>query len=315
MAIYIKKGTPHFLSLFCCCSIFVFAACNPSEKVPINAPEVDSARAFLLLKECAAIGPRNSGSSGAKANVDFISNQLKLFKVPFKLEKWQENTPRGKIEFCNVIADITGKKKDKFILIGCHYDTKILSSTPNFEGANDGASGVGLLLAMIESIKKHPQIPPVNLKFVFFDGEECIIEYSENDGLYGSRYLAKKLKQSGELSQCLAVVILDMIGDKDLNVSIPAGSNKQLADKLLEIASAQQASAHFNWHDMDITDDHTPFQKLGIPAIDIIDFEFGPANRYWHTSADTVDKTSPESLKTVGNATLRLIWEIPSILK
>jgi Zn-dependent M28 family amino/carboxypeptidase len=290
-------------------------SCAPSAKTPVKAPKIDSVQAFALLKECAAIGPRHSGSAGAIANVELISRYLRKFSVSFELDKWKENTPEGLIEFCNVIADIPGKNKDKFILIGCHYDTKLLTSVHDFEGANDGASGVGLLLAMIDAIKKTHQSPPVNLKFVFFDGEECIIEYSDNDGLYGSRHLATKMNNNEELKKCLAIVILDMIGDKDLNITIPSGTDKHLAEKLLKIATEQNSADKFHWHNTDIIDDHTPFQKLGIPAIDIIDFEFGPGNRYWHTQADTVDKTSKKSLQIVGDATLRLIWEIPQCFK
>jgi len=292
--------------------LFIFS-CAPSKITSEKAPEIDSALAFSLLKECVAIGPRDSGSSGAIANVKFITEYLNKSLTPFELDKWKEKTPEGVIEFCNVIAKISGVKKDKFILVGCHYDTKKIASVPNFEGANDGASGVGLLLAMINTIKKHENLPPVNLQFVFFDGEECIIEYSDFDGLYGSRHLAEKMNNSGELKKCIAVVILDMVGDKNLRISIPSGTDKNLAEKLLKIATEQNSSDKFQWSDRDIIDDHTPFQKLGIPVIDIIDFEFGPANRYWHTEADKVDKTCPESLKTVGNATLRLIWEIPAL--
>lgn len=305
-------------SYILCSSFLLFIlvnACSPSENESDEAPQVDSKQAFSLLKKCVAIGPRFSGSNGAAANVELISQHLSQSKVQFSLDKWQENTPGGKITFCNVIAEIPGQNQDKFILVGCHYDTKKMSSVPDFQGANDGASGVGLQLAMIDAIKKNHLPPPVNLKFVFFDGEECLIEYSDHDGLIGSRHLAAKMLNNGELKRCMAVVILDMIGDKDLSITLPTGTDKKLAAGLLGIAVKMNVEKKFKWHDGDIIDDHTPFQKLGIPAIDIIDFEFGPANRYWHTQADKVDKTSRKSLEIIGNVSLKLIWKIPEFFR
>ena len=194
-----------------------------------------------------------------------------------------------------------------------HYDGKRLASVPNFEGANDGASGVGLQLAIMAAIKKYKTKPPATIKFVFFDGEECIMTYSDTDGLYGSRHLAKKMNKSGDLKKCLAVVILDMVGDIDLSISIPAGTDKILGKQLEKIAATQGHADKFLWYEQDMMDDHTPFQKLGIPSIDIIDFEFGPNNRYWHTEADNVANTSSKSLEIVGNATLQLLWDIPTL--
>lgn len=296
-----------FLLLMCASS------CQPPQKNAGLAPKIDSLKAFAWLQKGAGIKFRYSGSAGASRSVEFIADCIKKMDLQVKLDKWQEATPAGKIEFCNVSADIPGEN-DKFILIGCHYDTKKLASIPNFEGANDGASGVALLLAMIQAIKKHPSLPPASLQFVFFDGEECFIQYSDNDGLFGSRRLADKMKQNSQIQNCLAVVIVDMVGDKDLNITLPAGSHTKLADQLIKIAEKQKTSAHFSRHPRDIIDDHTPFQKMEIPVIDIIDFNYGKGNRYWHTSADTVDKTSPKSLEITGNAVLQLLWDIPEIL-
>ena len=293
--------------------LLIFCSCTPADHSSQPAPTIDAEKAFLLLKQGAAIRPRHSGSPGATATVDFIAENIKKLSLSVELDKWHKNTPVGKIGFCNVIADIPGKKEE-FILVGCHYDGKKLASLPNFEGANDGASGVALQLEIMAAIKKYKTPPPATIRFVFFDGEECIIEYSDTDGLYGSRHLAEKMKRNGDLQKCLAVVILDMVGDIDLGITIPAGTDKILGQQLEKIAAAQKHADKFSWHERDITDDHTPFQRLGIPAIDIIDFEFGPNNRYWHTEADTVAKTSRESLEIVGNAVLQLLWDIPLIL-
>lgn len=303
-----------FLRLYCSWSMVLFTACSPSAKMTKSAaPKINPEQAFLIVKECTALGPRSSGSPGATANVQLICRYLQQSGVTFTLDKWQEKTPAGTVEFCNVQVEISGNSKDKFILIGCHYDTKKMASVPNFAGANDGASGVAVVLAMIDAIAKSKAIPPVNLRFVFFDGEECFIDFTDNDGLYGSRHLAGQMAKNGEVKKCLAVIILDMVGDKDLNITIPSGSDKKLTAKLLAITKDQNAGSKFSRYYQDIIDDHTPFQKLGIPAIDIIDFEFGPGNRYWHTKADTVDKIRPESLQTVGDVALQFIWEISGL--
>lgn len=297
--------------LFSLC--LLFACGKESQWNSVKAPEVNSEEAFSILKKVAGITPRHSGTDGAKKTVDFITHKAGEIGYIAQKDTWVENTPAGEIEFCNVMVDIPGKS-DEFILVGCHYDTKKIISVPNFAGANDGASGVGLLLSMMAAIKNFHSPPPASLKFVFFDGEECFNNYNENDGLFGSRRLAAKMAADESLKKCLAVVILDMIGDQDLKVTLPSGSDKRLADQLLKIAAKQGVSKHFTVHETDIIDDHTPFQKKNIPVIDLIDFDFGSSNRYWHTSADTVDKTSPESLKITGNAALQLLWDIPHIL-
>ena len=290
-------------------SLIFLSSCTPPRRSLTKAPKVDSNLAFSLLKQGALIKPRHSGSVGATQTVTFITRFIKQLEVNCRVDSWKDDTPNGKIDFANVVADIPGES-NKFIIVGCHYDTKKLASVPDFEGANDGASGVGLLLAMISAISKFPSKSPYSLKFLFFDGEECILEYTSKDGLYGSRYYANKLKSSGEIEDCVAVIILDMVGDKYLDITIPSGTDKELARKLFDITKRQKTQQYFSQYSIDIIDDHTPFQRMGIPVIDIIDFNFGKSNRYWHTSADTVDKTSEESLKIVGDAALQLIWDI-----
>ncbi|MCK5844013.1 MAG: Zn-dependent exopeptidase M28 [Victivallales bacterium] len=256
-----------------------------------------------------AIGPRPSGSDGALKTAVWIKSEIKKIPYPVEIREFRGKTPEGTTVFRNVVAGIPGRS-GRFVLIGCHYDTKRLAATPDFQGANDGASGVGLVLAMMRAAKDFGKKPPLSLKFVFFDGEECFVEYSKNDGLYGSRRLAEEWKKDGSLKKCAAVIILDMVGDKDLNITIPSGADPVLRRKLLKIAAKLHCAANFAEHTSDILDDHTPFQNEGIPTLDIIDFEFGPSNLYWHTKADTLDKISPKSLKIVGDAALRLVWSI-----
>ncbi len=272
-------------------------------------PQIDAKYAYQMVEKCVAIAPRGNGTEGTQKCVDFISSEIRKLSLPVTVDKWTDITPEGHIEFVNVITEIIGESSD-FVLIGSHYDTKKLISVPDFAGANDGGSSNGVLLAMIKAITESKERPPLTLKFVFFDGEECFFNYTETDGLFGSRHLAEKWSADGTLKKCKAVIILDMIGDKDLNVTIPSGADSYLTETLLEITKKQGTSQFFGKHSGDIIDDHTPFQKLEIPTIDIIDFEFGKANRYWHTSADTMDKISIKSLEIVGNAAIELLWNV-----
>ena len=268
---------------------------------------VDPMKAFSYVEEIAEIGPRPSGSAGATKNVEYICDKLKSLKVDFTTDKWEENTPVGNIKFCNVVAEIKGEKSD-FIILGAHYDTKTLQSVPNFVGANDGASGVGLMLAMAESIVKSGKIPHHTIKFAFFDGEECFMKYSSTDGLFGSRRMAGKISQ--EKAKCIAMILLDMVGDNDLDIEIPLGSDKELAEQFFKAAGKRGKNKYFTWSMIGMTDDHTPFLNAGIPAIDIIDFNFGNSNLYWHSSEDSIDKISPESLAIVGDVTLEMIMNL-----
>ena len=298
------------LKLTCIAIIYCSLLACSSQSKNITAPSINKKYAMKLLKECAEIKPRHSGSKGAEKTVSFINKYLNVYKVEYKNQSWIENTPDGQIRFTNVVANISGSNADKFIIVGCHYDGKKLYSVPDFEAANDGASGVAVLLSMIQAIKKSDTKPSLSIKFLFFDGEECIINYTRHDGLFGSRYYAKELEKSDRLKDCRGVIILDMIGDKDLNVTLPSGSDKYLLNLLLKSAEAKKYSQYFSKYKSDIIDDHTPFQIRGIPVMDVIDFHYGEGNRFWHTAADTVDKTSADSLKIVGDTVLQLIYQL-----
>jgi glutaminyl-peptide cyclotransferase len=271
---------------------------------------VDSQTAYDYVKKIYDFGSRPSGSENLSKLADFIAKTAAGAGASVIFDEFEDSTPAGTLKFINVIADVKGRS-DKFIIIASHYDTKKLSGVPCFTGANDGASTTGLLLAMLNAVKDSGQIPEYSLKFVFFDGEESLYNYSPKDGLHGSRHYADKLFKSGELKNCAAFVLLDMVGDKDLKITLPASStNKRLAELLFKTAGNMGTAKHFTWYNADILDDHMPFYKLGVPCINLIDFDYGQDNMYWHTSADTIDKISPESLKITGDAALALIWKL-----
>ncbi len=296
----IIKNLKRKICFFSLLIIFV-ASCNKK----IDFPIVDKKLAFQYVKEIAEIAPRDSGTKNNLIAAKLIAEIANKYGAKSKIDSWTAKTIEGNIKFNNVIATIQGESDD-FILIGSHFDTKKFSFIQNFSGANDGASSSGLLLAIIKSINESKIKLEKTLKFVWFDGEECFTKYSDYDGLYGSKYYAKSIDKN----KCKAAIILDMVGDKDLNITIPSNSTKFLVDSVFDIARKQGIEKYFNKGQGGIIDDHKPFYDLGIPAIDIIDFNYGPNNSYWHTDADTMDKISPESLEIIGNLTLQLIYSI-----
>ncbi len=292
------------------CFGLVFLICGCGPRQPVTPPPFNKQLAWLLCTEAATMVPRHSGTPGALQQARFIARTAKKFKADVKIDSFNAITPNGEITFRNVMATVKGQS-DKYLIIGCHYDGKKLMSVPNFQAANDGASGVGVLLSMIKSVTDAKIKPYYTLKFVFFDGEECIYEYKENDGLFGSKYLCNKLKKSGELKNCRALILADMIGDRDLQVTLSSDTPKAMLDHCLSSAKKLKLEQHFTRYPNSILDDHTPFAQAGIPTIDLIDFNFGPDNSYWHTSEDTMNKLSIDSLDIIGRVMLEMIYNMP----
>ena len=138
------------------------------------------------------------------------------------------------------------------------------------------------------------------VELVFFDGEEALEQFTEIDGLYGSRHYAKSLREGARAKQFKFGILWDMIGDRDLTVTLPPDSPPEVAKALLASADALGLREYFRFYDRSIWDDHVPLNQAGIPTIDVIDFDY----LYWHTADDTLDKLSPESIQKVGAVTL-----------
>ncbi len=283
-----------------------------SQEVPFaDLPRTDRNLAWNYAERSVAFGARCSGSKAISDHADWIrKTAASASRFTVSEHRFEEQTPGGKIEFRNIIAELPGRSRE-WVLIGAHYDAKKFLSVPGFQAANDGASGVAALLAMIHALDRYPRTPPFTLRFVFFDGEECQFQYSGSDGLHGSRALAEKYERSGELRKCRAMILLDMIGDRDLNLTLPANNSPALADRLNEIMQKHFPSLRQEKLPYDMLDDHVPFLKRGVPALDLIDFDYGPGNCFWHTAGDTLDKISARSICTVADLTLALIWNLP----
>jgi Zn-dependent M28 family amino/carboxypeptidase len=196
----------------------------------------------------------------------------------------------------NVVGSISGK--GRAVVVAAHYDTKDI---PGFVGANDGAGGTAAVLEIarvMRSMKRPAGAPPI--RFVLFDGEEATNDRDfYGTGLRGSKaYLARHAKQIDTL------ILLDFVADEALSLPREGGSDPYLWEKLRAAAKAAGVGRHFpNETRSEILDDHTPFARAGIPAIDLIDFDYP----YWHTTEDTVDKLSADSLDASGEAVVELL--------
>jgi glutaminyl-peptide cyclotransferase len=263
--------------------------------------KVDADKAMQYVKEMVAFGRRAPGSSGYKKTQDYLRAKLagdQLQEVPFTA-----NTPAGKFSLINFVAKFPGTK-DGIIVIASHYETNY--PLKDFVGANDPGSSAGLLLAIADQLRGKKNDGP-SIWLAFFDGEEAFDKWSDKDSLYGSKDLAARWKKDGTAKQIKAFVLLDMIGDADLNIDRDANSTRWLADLALEAAKNTGNDKLFFNRYTAIEDDHVPFAAAGVPVLDLIDLDYGPNNSYHHSPQDTVDKLSAKSMQVVGDATLELI--------
>ncbi len=280
---------------------------GPGTPPPLDPLQLNGENALEEARKCVELGPSVSGMEGAGKTADYLAKRLTDIGIKASIDEFADSISGGEVTFRNVIGTVPGKEKD-LIILACHYDTKSGIAT-NFVGANDSCSGAGLLLEIGRLLCAAPRIP-ASVTLAFLDGEECRKEYSLADGLHGSRRMAKQLQSDGRAKNVKAVFVLDMIGDKDLTVTLPRSSTKELIAAILESAKQEGARDKFSLYEGDIVDDHMPFLRADMPAIDIIDFRYGSAprkNDWWHTPQDTLDKLSADSLATVGRVVVRAV--------
>ena len=283
----------------------------PAASAPValayDGVQFDGQRAFAELKDLLALGLRDSGTPGAEAAAKHLAARLQAAGVEARIDEFTESSPCGSTVYRNVIGRLPGTGEG-LILLCSHYDTK--SGMPaGFEGANDSGSSSAAVLELARMMAKGPSVPP-EIWFVFFDGEECMEHYGPGDGLRGSDHLAQQLVREGRANQVRGVILLDMIGDKDLSVTLPRNSTPALAAAVFEAARAENARSKFSLYPYEVGDDHEPFFLRGMPAVDIIDFQYGSqpgANDYWHNAEDRIDKISPDSLATIGRVVVRVV--------
>jgi glutaminyl-peptide cyclotransferase len=271
-----------------------------------HSSDFDAARAFNHVKKLCEMGPHPSGSEAIKRAQDYLEKELKSYGLKVIEDTFEGQTPKGAVPMKNIIGELAGEKPEVVLITG-HYDTK---RQAGFVGANDGGSSAATVLEMARALSKTK--PPYTLWFVLFDGEEAVVEWNDTDNTYGSRHLVAKMRNDGSLAHTRAMLLVDMIGDKNLNIKREGGSTRWLVDAIWNAAWEAGYAKNFLRDEHFISDDHQPFLEADIPAVDLIDFDYGPGNSYWHTNQDTLDKISGESMKAVGDA---LIGALPEIFK
>jgi len=279
-----------------------FTGCKPADFGPF-----DGARALAETEVLVQISPRDAGTANARIAAVHLEACLKELGFKTVVDTFSEETSSGKMVFNNVLGRLPGKTNRLIVLLS-HYDTPS-GVSPEFQGANDSGSSSGVLLELARVLSERTSLE-TDLLVAFLDGEECRTHYSATDGLHGSRRLAHQISTGGGASLVEAVILLNRVGNKNLNIMVPKNSSQKLMKELFFAAHEVGVRPQFSLGSGSILDDHVPFLLAGMPAIDVIDFEYGSApglNDYWHTEQDTLDKLSVESLQVVGDTVLRMI--------
>jgi len=266
-------------------------------------PSIDAARAMKYTAEVVAFGPRPIGSENHKKLEQYIYAHLKGDQV--EDDAFTADTPEGKFPVRNIIAKFPGAK-DGIIVIAGHYDTNYPLRNTAYVGANDGGSSTALLLELADHLRGK-QRSGYSVWLVWTDGEEAVKTWTDTDSLYGSRHLAEKWQKDGTLQKIKAFLLLDMIGDADLNIEHDHQSTPWLEDVIYQAASRFGYQSYFYGRENAIDDDHLPFVGKGVPSADIIDMNYGYEDVFHHTPQDTLDKLSPKSLQIVGSVVLETV--------
>jgi hypothetical protein len=306
---------------------FLLLGCPSNTNKPVDAStptgapaksDFDGDRAFEHVRKQVEFGPRPAGSAELEKARNYIIDQLKSYGLKVTTDEFQATTPLGPKKMVNITAELAGESND-VVIIGSHYDTKYFKDF-TFVGANDGGSSTGALMEIARSMAAK-QKPKVSYWFTFFDGEEAFCtDWDEchnpdpadsskrlPDHTYGSRRYVAQLIARNELPRARAMILLDMMGYKNLRLGRADLGTTWLIDTVWQTAKQLGYGNVFVDSVEGVgDDDHEPFLKAGVDSMDIIQLSTYGKNdsEYWHTKEDTLDKISPKSLKIVGDAVL-----------
>lgn len=304
------------LALGACLSLGACQEATPAAPAPVVEPAAfEPARAWKLLQQQVAFGPRPSGSEANVKTRDWLVKELESYGLKPEREAFTADTPAGEIAMENIYAQLEGPAGPKgepapIIVLGSHFDTKVMPF--EFVGANDGASSTAVLLELARVLAAGPT-PPVSYRFVFFDGEEAVrMDWIDPDNRYGSKHHVKQLDmRKGLRKRVKAMILMDLVGDADLQLEYDSSSTRRLLEVFVKTAKSIGDPDLFSRISYPVEDDHEPFIRQGIPSVDLIDLHYGPlANEYWHTSEDTIEHCSEESLGRVGRLVLAALPDV-----
>ncbi len=279
-------------------------ACTSAQNA---AAQFDGSRALEHVKKLVTIGPRVAGSPGAERARTYIAGQIMALGLQVREQSFLAKTPVGPVQMVNLrvtlpVAASSDSGQGRLILAG-HYDTKLFQDVV-FVGANDGGSSAAFLIEMARVLKDRRNALPIEL--LFFDGEEAIIDWQkDNDHTYGSRYYVDAARRDGTLKDIRALILVDMIGDRDLRILREPSSTRWLTDAIWAAAKRLNRPEFVN-EESAVEDDHLPFLEAGVEAVDLIDLDYPD----WHQPGDTVDKLSAASLQAVGDVLLAALPDI-----
>ena len=279
--------------LICLAGCFAFAA---------PARDFSGGRAMDYARKAVSFGPRPPGSAALRSLRAYVVAQLKPLGCTVIEDSFTGHTPNGDVPMVNIIARFPGKSGRAVVFSG-HYDTKLMPAA-RFVGADDGGSSTAFLLEMAQTLQGAQNKDDVYL--VWFDGEEAFGKWSDSDSLYGSRHLAERWRADGTLVRIKALINVDMIGDKDLDIMQEENSSPALRRLIWTTAARLGYGKYFLDSGSATDDDHMPFVHLGVNAVDLIDFD----KSYWHTPDDTIDKLSPHSFDVVGTVLIEVLREL-----
>lgn len=328
-----NEQSQSILSLFFCLLAAMACSYQMSEGEPspsrggrpiqVEVPKFDGKAAYKILLRQTEFGPRAPGSAGHQRCLQFLERELKSYAEAVQRQQfWYKIPPNDRqAQLTNIIASFN-INSSKRILLTAHWDTRPWadqdpnpkSRTKPIVGANDGASGVAVLLEIARLLKRNP--PPIGVDIVLFDGEDLGTTGVPESFSAGAKYFARNLP-AGKIPRF--AINIDMIGDSDLQIPREVNSDRyapQVVDLIFATAQELDISQFIDAPGTEVTDDHMPLMNVGIPAVDLIDFSYPDGtNKYWHTMADTPDKCSGESLSAVGRVLLAIIYSKASSIQ
>ena len=270
--------------------------------VPPNALKINADKAWQYNKEVVGFGSRAINSEGHQKIEQYLKSKLKNDNL--EIDEFTSDSPIGKFTGRNYIAKFPGKK-DGIIVIAGHYDT--LYNRPKFVGANDAGSSTAIPLAIADVLRGRPN-DGYSIWLLFTDAEEAFVDWNKNDdNLYGTKHLAAKWKQDGTAAKIKAFILVDMLGDKDLDVDEDINSTPWLRKLVYQAATDLGYQSHFFQRLNAFEDDHRPFGNIGVPVVDILDIDYGYNGSLHHSDEDTLDKESPKSLEIAGDTVLETV--------